>query len=427
MRIEILHGHIIDPVNAVNVLDDLYIADGLIVAQGKAPEGFNADIQVDAQGLIVCPGFVDLSARLREPGESHKASIASETKAAASAGFTSLCIPPDTQPVIDTAAVVELIKETAEQCAYRHIYPIAALTQELAGKELSPMFSLKQAGCIAVSNARKTVQNLLVLRRAMEYAATHDILLINCPQEHALSNHGCAHEGAMASRYGLPGIPIAAETIALLQGIELVEQTGCRVHFQGLSCARSIELIARAKQEGLPVSADVAMHQLHLTEEQMIPYDSHYHVAPPLRSKQDKNALISAVQKGIIDCICSDHQPHDVDAKLGAFPETAPGISSLETVLPLLLRLIKQGELDLNQGLATLTSEPARLLGIKAGSIAVGEIADVCVFDPDKQWQVNADTWQSQGRNTPFWDTTMKGQVTLTVQAGEIIFSREPY
>ena len=175
------------------------------------------------------------------------------------------------------------------------------------------------------------------------------------------------------------------------------------------------------------MSADVAMHQLHLTEEQMIPYDSHYHVAPPLRSKQDKNALISAVQKGIIDCICSDHQPHDVDAKLGAFPETAPGISSLETVLPLLLRLIKQGELDLNQGLATLTSEPARLLGIKAGSIAVGEIADVCVFDPDKQWQVNADTWQSQGRNTPFWDTTMKGQVTLTVQAGEIIFSREPY
>lgn len=423
MRIEIVNGQIIDPMNEVNVQGNLYIAEGEIVGVGSAPEGFVAQHRVDAQGQVVCPGFIDLSTRLREPGQAHKATILSETRAAASAGFTSLCIPPDTNPVIDTPAVLELIKDKAEQCAYAHIYPVAALTKKLAGKELSSMFALKQAGCVAVSHAQEAIHDLLVLRRAMEYAATHDLLLMYSPQEQALSNQCCAHEGAMASRYGLPGIPVAAETIALMQCIELIEQTGCRVHFRGLSCARSVVLIAKAKQLGLPVTADVAMHQLHLTDEDMQPYDSHYHVLPPLRSVQDRSTLIAAVQSGAIDSICSDHQPHNIDAKLGAFPETEPGISSLETVLPLLLRLVEQGAIELSQGIAKLSSEPARILGINSGSIAIGNVADVCVFDPATEWQVNAETWQSQGRNTPYWLATMQGKVTHTIQAGKILFA----
>lgn len=423
MRIEIVNGHIIDPANDLDIEGGLYISDGKIVGVGNAPDGFNADSVMDARGQVVCPGFIDLSAHLREPGQTHKATIRSETLAAASAGFTSLCIPPDTKPVIDTTAVIELIKDKAERSSYAHIYPVAALTQRLEGKELSPMHALKQAGCIAVGHAQNAVHDLLVLRRAMEYAATHDLLLMYAPQEQALSNQGCAHEGAMASRYGLPGIPVAAETIALMQCIELIEQTGCRVHFQGLSSARSADLISKAKQLGLPVTADVAMHQLHLTEEEMQPYDSNYHVLPPLRSEQDRAALIAAVQNGTIDSICSDHQPHDIDAKLGAFPETEPGISSLETVLPLMLRLVEQGALTLTQGIAKLSSEPAHILGINAGSIAVGDVADVCIVDPEKQWQINADTWRSRGRNSPYWQATMQGKVTHTIQAGKILFA----
>ncbi|MCF7970070.1 MAG: dihydroorotase [Methylococcaceae bacterium] len=423
MRIEIVNGHIIDPKNKLDQQGSLYIADGKIVGIMQAPDGFSADTSLNAQGHIVCPGFVDLSARLREPGQSHKATMKSETKAAASAGFTSLCIPPDTNPAMDSPAIVELIEDKAEKCGYPHIYPIAALTQKLAGTELSAMHALKKAGCIAVSNVHHALQNLLVLRRAMEYAATYDLLLIYCPQEASLSNNGCAHEGAMASRYGLPGIPVAAETIALMQCIELIEQTGCRVHFRGLSCARSVDLIAKAKTTGLPVTADVAMHQLHLTDADMRPYDSHYHVIPPLRNIHDRDALLAGIKNGTIDSICSDHQPHDVDAKLGAFPETEPGISTLETVLPLMLRLVAQKTLTLTQGIAKLSSEPARILGMNTGHLALNNVADMCIFNTSEHWQINAETWQSRGQNTPFWQETMQGKVVHTIQAGKIIYS----
>lgn len=421
MRIAIVNGHIIDPANKFDELAGLYIEDGKIVAIGDTPAGFEPQTRIDAQGKIVCPGFIDLSTRLREPGQTHKATIQSETHAAASAGFTSLCIPPDTRPVIDTPEVLEVIRDKAEQCAYTHIYPIAALTQKLGGKELSCMYALKQAGCIAVGNAQAAIQDLLVLRRAMEYAATHDLLFMYCPQEPALSNQGCAHEGAMASRYGLSGIPVAAETIALMQCIELIEQTGCRVHFRGLSSGRAVSLIAKAKQSGLPVTADVGMHHLHLTDSDMRPFDSRYHVLPPLRSQQDKQALLAGVQDGIIDAICSDHQPHDIDAKLGAFPETEPGMASIETVLPLMLRLVEQGDLDLIQGIANLSASPAKILAINAGHLAIGSIADVCIFDAYAKWQINQQTWQSRGQNTPFWQDTMQGRVSFTIQSGKVI------
>ncbi|MGJ0515630.1 MAG: dihydroorotase [Methylomicrobium sp.] len=420
-RIQIHGGRIIDPANGIDRIGDVYIADGKILSVCSKPDGFDADIRIDANGQIVCPGFIDLSTRLREPGQSRKGTFKSETRAAASAGFTTLCLQPDTVPVIDTPAVAELIKELAEKAGYPQIHPIAALTQKLEGTELSSMLSLKQAGCIAVGHANQPVKNLLILRRAMEYAASHDLLLMFRPNDFWLGNNGCAHEGALATRYGLPSIPEAAETIALAQCLELAELTGCRVHFGQLSCKRSVVKIQQAKNDGLRVTADVAMHQLHLTENDMTPFDSAYHVLPPLRTESDKQYLRLGLAAGAVDGIASDHQPHDLDAKLGAFPETEPGISALETLLPLLLKLVAEGALTLPEGIAALTSKPAQILGLRRGALMPGFSADICVFNPDSTWTIEAGNWRSQGTNTPFWGQTMKGRVTHTLQAGRVI------
>ncbi|MGR8933276.1 MAG: dihydroorotase [Gammaproteobacteria bacterium] len=422
IRIAINGGRIVDPVNRVDRIGTVYIGDGKILSINEKPNGFLPEHVIDATGQIVCPGFVDLSARLREPGQTQKASIASETRAAAAAGITRLCIPPDTHPVIDTPAVVELIKEKGEQAGYTGLLPIAALTKNLNGDDLASMFALKQAGCIAVSNARQPISNLLILRRAMEYAATHDLLLFYRPQNPSLCNNGCAHEGAFATRYGLPGIPESAETVALTQCLELVKQTGCRVHFGQLSSARSVMLLQYAKAQNLSVSADVAMHQLHLTEDDMIPFDSTYHVNPPFRTRQDLEMLRQAVREGVIDAVCSDHQPHDIDAKLGAFPETEAGISALETLLPLMLKIVKEQALSLMQGIASISSKPARLLGTDSGTLTPGKSADICIFAPEMNWNADKNHWKSRGHNTPFWEQTLKGRVTHTFQTGKLIY-----
>lgn len=421
-KIEIKQGRIVDPVNELDALGSVYIDAGKIIAVVEKPEGFVADEIIDAPGKIVCPGFIDLSVRLREPGHSRKGTFKSETLAAASAGVTSLCLQPDTKPVIDAPAVAELIKELSEKACYPQIYPIAALTQKLEGNDLSAMLSLKQAGCIAVGNASRPIANLLILRRAMEYAVSHGLMLIYRPNDYWLGNQGCAHEGAVATRYGLPAIPDTAETIALEQCLELAVLTGCRVHFGQLSCRRSVIKIQQAQKYGMKVSADVAIHQLHLTEDDMVPFDSAYHVLPPFRTEQDKDYLRQGLAGGVIACICSDHQPHDLDAKLGAFPETEPGISSLETLLPLTLKLVAQHAITLEQGVAALTQNPAEILGLKAGALTPGFPADVCIFDPELQWRVNADNWLSKGSNTPFWGHVMKGRVTETLQAGRLIY-----
>jgi dihydroorotase len=422
-QIHIKNGRVIDPANEVDGIGSVYIAAGKIIAVGGELEGFNADTVIDASNQIVCPGFIDLSVRLREPGQSRKATFKSETRAAASAGVTTMCLQPDTKPVIDTAAVAELIKELADKADYPQIYPIAALTRNLEGNELSSMLALKEAGCIAVSNANQPIRNLLILRRAMEYAASHDLLLVFRPNDYWLGNNGCAHEGAFASRYGLPSIPYAAETIALDNCLELAELTRCRVHFGQISCKRSVIKIHQANKYGLNVSADVAIHQLHLTENDIKPFDSAYHVLPPLRAEADKQYLRQGLADGTLSCICSDHQPHDVDAKLGAFPETEAGVASLETLLPLMLKLVARHVITLEQGIAALSQHPARVLRLQSGALTPGFSADVCIFDPELEWQVNGGTWRSRGINTPFWQHTLKGRVTHTLQAGRLIFS----
>ncbi len=411
MGLKIQHGRIIDAANALDFIGDVYIQDGKIVAFNDAPLNFQIDEIIDARNQIVCAGFVDLSVRLKN--------IAKETTVAASSGVTAFCVQPDISPIIDTPEVVKHLKDSAKSA---QVHFIGALTQKLEGNELSSMLSLKQAGCIAVSNGNFPVKNLLILRRAMEYAASHDLLFIYRPNEFSLSHGGCAHEGAMATRYGLPSIPEAAETIALEQCLELAELTGCRVHFGQLSSKRAVIKLQQAKKYGLNVSADVSIHQLHLTENDVIPFDSNYHVIPPFRSVEDCDFLRMGLLNGTIDAICSDHQPASLDSKLAAFPETKAGISSLETVLPLLLKWVDENVMDLAQGLALLNAKPAKILGLKTGELAIDSPADICIFDSNLMWNVNSETWHSEGINTPFWEKDLKGRVTHTIQAGNVIF-----
>lgn len=421
-RISIRGGRLLDPASGRDGVGELAMAGGQIVGVGEPPEGFVPDRIIDATGKIVCPGFVDLAARLREPGQEHKATIASESRAAAAGGITTLCCPPDTDPVIDTPAVARLIRERAQKIGGVRILPLGALTRGLGGQDLSEMAALKAAGCRAVSNARAPLASARVLRRALEYAASHELLVIVQAEDPSLADHGCVHEGPVSTRLGLPGIPYAAETVAMAQVVALVEHTGARVHFARLSSAPAVRAVARAQEKGLAISADVAAHQLHLTEADVDGFDARCHLRPPLRSTADRAALREAVRSGVIGAICSDHQPHEADAKLDAFPATEPGMAALQTLLPLTLELVAAGEFGLRQAICALTAGPARVLGIDAGTLRVGAPADVTVFDPAATWVVDRDTWLSNGQNTPYWGRRLCGRVTATFLGGRQVF-----
>jgi dihydroorotase len=422
--ISIRKGRLLDPANGVDARTDLHIADGRIAALGEPPPAFRAERVLDASGHIVCPGLIDLCARLREPGLEHKGTIASETAAAAAAGITTICCPPDTQPVVDTPAVVQLIAQTAERAGKARVLAAGALTQDLGGEQISEMAALKRAGCPVMSHAGRPMRDTLVQRRAMEYAATFGLTVVLRPQDHHLRASGCAHEGRVSSRLGLPGIPEAAETVALARDLALAEQTGARVHFRGLSCARAVEMLSEARDRGLPATADVSAHQLFLTEDDLEGFNSNCHMDPPLRTAADRAALRDAVARGLIGAVCSDHQPHEEDAKLAPFPATEPGITALETLLPLVMRLVEAGVMDLPGAIERLSAGPAAILGIPAGSLAPGSVADICVFDPEARWVVSAGTLLSQGRNTPFLGQEMRGRVSWTLLAGRIVFER---
>lgn len=422
-NILIENARVIDPKNNIDKVTNVYISKKKISAIGEAPEDFTIDKTIDAKNLWLIPGIVDLCARLREPGLENKADIKSETRAAASAGITSLCIPPDTDPVIDEPAVVELISRKAKKAKKTHVYTLGALTAKLKGEHLSEMASLKEAGCLGVSNARNAISNPLIMRRAFEYASTHNITVFIEPLDKHLSEGGCAHEGAIASRLGLNAIPYSAETVPIAQILELIRDTDIRVHFGRLSCARSIELINKAKQSGLKVSADVAIHQLHLTDIDISSFNSLCHVLPPLRSQRDMSALIQGVESGVISSICSDHQPHEPDAKIAPFPATEPGISGLETLLPLTLKLIENNQLSIHNAIASITCNPAKTLGLQAGHLAVGQSANLCLIDPEKEWTFNAKDMLSHGKNSPFTGWNFTGKVVATLIEGKTVFS----
>ncbi len=424
-RLLITNGQLIDPANNINQLADIHIINGEIAAIEAANTIKTSDNcqTVDASNLIVIPGLVDCCARLREPGLEHKATIYSETIAAAKAGITTLCCPPDTDPVIDEPAVVEFINQKVANTAHSNVVTLGALTAGLRGKHLSEINALKQAGCVGLSNCRKPIESSLILKRAFAYAATFEMSVFIEPDEHWLSMGGCAHEGKIATRLGLKGIPVSAETIAITRALELVAETGVSAHFGRLSSAQGAEIINRAKNEQLAVTADVSAHQLHLTEHDISSFNSTCHVIPPLRTQRDQEALQKAVANGTIDAICSDHQPHDIDAKQAPFASTEAGISSLETLLPLCLRVSQQTSLTLNDVINKITFSPANILGINAGTLSVGAKADICIFDKDEDWQLTADSINSNGKNTPFLGWNFQGKVKHTIVNGDLLFS----
>jgi len=416
------NGRILDPASGFDGDGFLAIRDGVIESCGATrPEG-SFDETIDARGRWVMPGIVDLAARFREPGASHKATFASETRAAQAAGITAVTIPPDTQPPIATPAIVDRIRGIAGRVGGLDVYPLGALTQNLAGESLAEMSALKQAGCVGVSNAAAGLRDSLVGRRALDYAQGLGLTVHVFAQNPALANRGCAHEGPVATRLGLPPIPVAAEVSAIRFWISLVEDTGAAVHFGRLSTARGVEMVGSARRLGLPVTADVAAHQLFLTAEDVAGFNALCHVMPPLRSAEDRDALRAGVRDGIVGAVCSDHQPHEADAKINPFPLTEPGISGLETLLPLTLQLVADGVLTPLQMAERLALGPARILGVAAGVLARGERANVVVVDPADAFDLSPETWRSAGRNTPFLGRRMPGRARFTLHGGAVVY-----
>lgn len=424
MKIHIQNGRLIDPANRLDGQHDLFIADGKIVGVGSAPDGFTADRTIDASGLVVAPGLIDLAARLREPGFEYKATLESEMDAAMAGGVTSLAIPPDTDPVLDEPGLVEMLCYRAKKLNRAHVYPVGALTIGLKGQQLSEMAELVEAGCVAFSQANTPILDTRVLGRAMQYAATFGFRVWLQPIDPHLARGGVAHDGEVASRLGLPGIPASSEIIALFTYLQMARLTGARLHITRLSSADSLALIDQARADGVDVTCDVAVHHLHLCDMDIGYFNPHCHVIPPLRSQRDRIALARAVAEGRINAICSDHTPVDDDAKQAPFSESEPGTTGLELLLPLTLKWAAEHKLPLIDALARITSEAARIAGIaKGGHLSVGARADICIFDPDAHQLISRSTLKSQGKNTPFLGLELPGRVHHTLVEGTPMYA----
>ena len=425
MNILIKNGRLIDPKNKIDAVQDIYISDGKIISIGKAPSGFLAKKEIDAKSLIVIPGLIDLAARLREPGYEYKATLESEMNAAVAGGITSLACPPDTEPSLDEPGLVEMLKHRARALCQAQVYPVGALTYGLKGLELTEMAELADAGCIAFSQADAPLVDTRVLMRAMQYAATFGFGVWLRPQDSFLARNGVAHDGEVATRLGLPAIPVCAETIALSTMLELARETGARLHICRISSAAGVALIREAKKNGLALTCDVSMNHVHLSEMDIGFFNSHCHLMPPLRNQRDRDALRAGLQDGVIDAICSNHSPVDDDAKQLPFAEAEAGATGLELLLPLVLKWAQQGKLTLADAIAKVTINPAHVLNIDAGHLSVGAAADICIFDIDKDWKVEASALKSQGKNTPFLGMELQGKVRYTLVQGQIVYQAD--
>jgi dihydroorotase len=417
MRLHIKNGRVVDPVSGKEGAGDVFISEGRVVPSLTDPNRV-----IDARGLVVAPGLIDLSARLREPGFEYKATLESELDAALAGGVTSLACPPDTDPPLDEPGLVDMLRRRAKALSRARVYPIGALTVKLAGDTLTEMGQLADAGCVAFSQANAPLADTQVLWRALQYAATFGFPVWLRAEDASLGRAGVAHDGDVATRLGLPGIPAFAETIALGTILELVRATGARVHICRLSTAGGVELMRRAKEEKLPVTCDVDIHHLHLCDMDLGYFDSHCRLEPPLRSQRDRDALARALAEGAIDCLCSDHTPVDEDGKHLPFAQAEPGATGLELLLPLALKWGQARGLSLAKTLARITCEPARILGVESGRIAAGAPADVIVFDPAAPLEVSAASLKSQGKNTPFLGYELAGRVRYTIVAGNVVY-----
>jgi dihydroorotase len=421
MRIAIVNGRLVDPASGLDRSGTLLVQDGRIASVGDAPRERDADTTIDARGCVVAPGLVDLSARLREPGLEHKATLESELQAAICGGVTSLACPPDTDPPLDEPGLVEMLKHRARMLDQARVYPIGALTQHLAGEALTEMGELAEAGCVAFANADQPVTDTQVLLRALQYAQTFGHRVWLRPQDPWLARGGVAHEGEVATRLGLATIPVIAETIALATIFALVRESGTRVHLARVSSAAGVAMLRAAKAEGLPVSADVGVHHLHLCDVDIGWFDAQARFVPPLRGTRDRDALRAGVADGTIDCICSDHAPVDDDAKLLPFAESEPGATGLELLLPLTLAWAREAKLPLAAALERITRRPADVLGVDAGTLRVGAPADLCIFAPDEPWRVTRTALASQGKNTPYAGLEVVGRVRWTIVEGRVV------
>ncbi|MBY0500119.1 MAG: dihydroorotase [Nitrosomonas sp.] len=422
MKIHIKNGRLIDPKNDIDSVQDIFIAKGKVVGIGKAPAEFQASRIIDAQSLVVCPGLVDLSVRLREPGLEYKATLESEMSAAVAGGVTSIACPPDTDPPLDEPGLVEMLKHRAKNLNQAHVYPIGALTQGLKGERLTEMAELNDAGCVVFGQPEGLLPNLRVLMQAMRYASTFDFSVWLRPQEISLTGDGVAHDGEVATRLGLLTIPVCAETIAISNIILLTKETGVKVHLCRISSAEGVAMIRAAKQQGLPITCDVTINHLHLSDMDIGFFDSNCHLMPPLRGSDDRDALRQGLLNGTIDAICSDHAPVDEDAKLLPFGQSEIGATGVELLLPLTLKWGAEMHLSLPRILAKITSDPAGILGIEAGHLSIGSAADICVFDPDYYWKVTSSAILSQGKNTPFMGMELPGGIKYTLVNGHIVY-----
>jgi dihydroorotase len=434
MKILIKNGRVIDPASGRDELADIAIAAGRIVGIGRVPGDFHASRTVDAAGHVVAPGLVDLAARLREPGHEQKGMLESELNAAAAGGVTSLVCPPDTDPALDEPGLVEMLKFRARKLSLCRLFPLGALTRGLKGETLTEMVELTEAGCVGFSQAEEAVKDIQVLQRAMQYASTYGYTVWLRPQDYWLGK-GVAASGGVATRLGLSGVPVAAETIALHTIFELMRATGARVHLCRLSSAAGVELLRQAKAEGLLVTADVSINSLHLTDVDIGYFNPAMRLMPPLRQGRDRDALRTGLADGTIDALVSDHTPVEGDAKTLPFAEAEPGATGVELLLSMALKWGNAQGLTMAAMLAKVTSEPVRVLGdalgslsSSAGRLVEGGVADLCVFDPESTWPVTPDALASQGKHTPFAfaDTGMAlpGRVQATLVAGTVAYER---
>lgn len=417
----IVDGRLVDPATGLDRTGPLCVRDGHIAAVGEMPRDFRPARTLDARGLVVAPGLVDLAARLREPGLEYKATLASELKAAVAGGVTSLACPPDTDPPLDEPGLVQMLKHRARMLNQAHVYPVGALTQQLAGETLTEMGELAEAGCVAFSNADHALVDTQVLLRALQYANTFGHRVWLRPQDPWLARGGVAHEGEVATRLGLATVPAIAETIQLATIFALVRETGTRVHIARLSSAAGVAMLRAAKAEGLRVTADVGVHHLHLCDVDIGWFDPQARFVPPLRGTRDREALRAAVADGTIDAICSDHAPCDDDAKMLPFAEADPGATGLELLLPLTLAWAREAKVSLPAALARITCAPADVLGVDAGTLRVGAAADLCLFAPDEPWRVTRLALASQGKNTPYAGLEVVGRVRCTIVGGNVV------
>ena len=427
MKILIRNGRVIDPASGRDEVTDVAIASGRIVSVGTLPD-FQAERVIDASGLVVAPGLVDLAARLREPGQEHEGMLESELAAAAAGGVTSLVCLPDTDPVLDEPGLVEMLKFRARKLSRCRLFPLGALTRKLEGATLTEMVELTEAGCVGFSQADVALADTLVMLRALQYASTFGYTVWLRPNDAWLGN-GVAAKGALATRMGLSGVPAIAETIALATIFELVRDTQARVHLCRLSSAAGIELVRRAKAEGLPVTCDVSINSLHLTDLDIGYFDSAMRVTPPLRQQRDRAALRAALADGTVDALVSDHTPVDADMKNLPFAEAEPGATGLELLLSLALKWGADDAVSLLRTLGCVTHAPVTVigealgsLGASAGRLVEGGVADVCIFALDERWQVTPAALRSQGKHTPFAGYEVPGRVKYTLVAGSVAF-----